>query len=451
MVGATHGQTTLIPDAAFEQALVNDGIDSNGMTGDILNSDAEAVLYLDVDSSGISDLTGLEAFTYLVTLSANVNNITTADFSPHQYLWGAYLYENQLTSIDLSQNAELHQLWVHTNQLATLDITNNPLLFEVLADNNQLTSIDLLNNDSLKVLRLNNNALSTIDLSANDSLRQLSISDNQLDDLAIGNLTDLRTLFCNDNALTTLDVSQNTELRVLYCSDNPLGQLDLSTNFSLETLGCSNTGLSQLEVGHIDLVHLICDDNQLTELDINRPSLNQLICHDNLIEELDLSATSIWRECLVYDNQLHTLNFQNGLNAFMITAGLGYFNSTGNPDLDCVVVDDVALAQANFQVDAWTGFSLDCAVGVEEKPKQGLTIFPNPATDRITIATEGMELSGAVLTDASGSLVRTIDLSHGRNTVSVGSLEVGLYFLVLELRNGGLLRERILIAPLTGP
>ncbi|MCB0795951.1 MAG: hypothetical protein KDB88_14545, partial [Flavobacteriales bacterium] len=387
-----HGQTTPIPDAAFEQALVNDGIDSNGMTGDILNSDAQAVWYLDVDSSGITDLTGLEAFTNLITFSAKVNTITTADFSPHQYLWGVYLNENQLTSVDLSQNADLHQLWLQFNQLTALDITNNLLLFEVLADNNQLTSIDLLNNDSLKVLRLSHNALGTLDLSANDSLRQLSIADNLLSSLSIGNLTDLRTLFCDDNDLTALDVSQNTELLVLHCSENPLGQLDLSNNLALETLGCSNTGLSQLAVGHLDLAHLYCDNNQITELDINRPSLNQLICHDNLLEELDLSATSIWRECLVYNNQLLTLNFQNGLNAFMISSGFGYFNSTGNPDLNCVVVDDVALAQSNFQVDPWTGFSLDCAVGIDagnEPAGATFEVYPDPVSDVLQVTTDG--------------------------------------------------------------
>ena len=142
---------------------------------------------------------------------------------------------------------------------------------------------------------------------------------------------------------------------------------------------------------------------------------------------------------------LHTLNFQNGLNAFMITAGLGYFNSTGNPDLGCVMVDDVALAQANFQVDPWTGFSLDCAVGMEENSEPELTIFPNPATDRVTIAAVGMDVAQAVLTDASGARIRSLDLSQGRTSFSVSSLNAGMYFLELKGKEGRVLRERIVL------
>ena len=105
----------------------------------------------------------------------------------------------------------------------------------------------------------------------------------------------------------------------------------------------------------------------------------------------------------------------------------------------------VALAQANFQVDPWTGFSLDCAVGMEENSEPELTIFPNPATDRVTIAAVGMDVAQAVLTDASGARVRSLDLSQGRTSFSVSSLNAGMYFLELKGKEGRVLRERIVL------
>ena len=52
-----NAQTTAIPDANFEQALIGLGIDSNGLNGNILNSDAQSVFTLNVNNKNISNLT----------------------------------------------------------------------------------------------------------------------------------------------------------------------------------------------------------------------------------------------------------------------------------------------------------------------------------------------------------------------------------------------------------
>lgn len=69
-------QTTPIPDPIFEQKLIDQGIDTNGLNGNILNSDAVGVTELFLNFSGINDLTGIEAFTALTSLQCQTNNLS---------------------------------------------------------------------------------------------------------------------------------------------------------------------------------------------------------------------------------------------------------------------------------------------------------------------------------------------------------------------------------------
>ena len=65
---AVFGQT-LIPDPNFEQFLVDQGIDNNGITGDILNADAAAVTDLNLSPvTNITDITGINAFVNVTNL-----------------------------------------------------------------------------------------------------------------------------------------------------------------------------------------------------------------------------------------------------------------------------------------------------------------------------------------------------------------------------------------------
>jgi len=56
------GQTTSIPDANFEQALIDLGLD-NTIDGSVLTSNISSVTDLGVSNKNIFDLTGIEGFT----------------------------------------------------------------------------------------------------------------------------------------------------------------------------------------------------------------------------------------------------------------------------------------------------------------------------------------------------------------------------------------------------
>jgi len=76
MIG--FGQT-LIPDANFEQALINLGYDTGTPDGSVPTANINTVTDLDVSSQNISDLTGIEDFTALTSLNCNYNNLTSED------------------------------------------------------------------------------------------------------------------------------------------------------------------------------------------------------------------------------------------------------------------------------------------------------------------------------------------------------------------------------------
>src|SRR5690606_25659552 len=111
-------QTTSIPDSNFEQALIDLGIDSDGIiNGQVLTSDIENVISLNLDHRGIEDLTGLEDFAALKILDATGNQLTALDISNNLELKELYCssdsagFNMAITSLDLTNNINLEVLY----------------------------------------------------------------------------------------------------------------------------------------------------------------------------------------------------------------------------------------------------------------------------------------------------------------------------------------------------
>lgn len=156
-----------IPDANFKAYLVgNTAINTNGDT-EIQCSEASAYSsQIFVQSLGIQDLTGLEAFTSLGSLNCN---------------------SNLLTSIDVSANTALFSLNFAGNQISAIDVSNNLQLSDLFCDYNQLTTIDVSANVNLTKLNFNNNNVSQVDISANPNLIELGCESNTLTALNAAN------------------------------------------------------------------------------------------------------------------------------------------------------------------------------------------------------------------------------------------------------------------------
>lgn len=262
-----------IPDQNFEQKLLAQGIDKDGVLNQqIWLEDALEVTSLDLFTSGdnkISDLTGIEAFknlkdlvagnnaltsvslgenTALEKLHLSVNQLKTIDLSANTELTVLSIGRNQLEDIDLSANINLQYLSLEVNNLKTLDISNNTELENLNAIVNELHSVvGLEKTTKLKTLNLAWNNLEALDLSL-PTLEGLNIENNFMKSLKIDGCTSLEFLLATQNELPTINTDTNQALKHLKVSYNQIGSLSLSNNPDLEILWASGNQLSNLDV-----------------------------------------------------------------------------------------------------------------------------------------------------------------------------------------------------------
>ena len=143
-------------------------------------------------SSGIQDLTGIEYFTYLISLDCSMN---------------------YLVNIDLSSNTALEALDCSYTSLDRLDLSNNT---------------------ALKVLICGNAGYGCYDLEHYifaDHTKGSEIWDWD---------RDIMKAVCPLNHFTSIDLSANTALEVLNCMNCGLMELDLHNNTVLKYVQCLN-------------------------------------------------------------------------------------------------------------------------------------------------------------------------------------------------------------------
>ena len=116
--------TVYILDLNFEQSLIDLGIDTNGLNGNILKSDAEAVTNLELNEKNIISLQGIEAFTNLESLFCVSNHLTSIDVSNNLNLETLYCFNNEIKHLDVSNNSNLKVLSCGSNKLEFLNVKN---------------------------------------------------------------------------------------------------------------------------------------------------------------------------------------------------------------------------------------------------------------------------------------------------------------------------------------
>ena len=334
----SNAQTTAIPDANFEQALIDLGLDSGPIDGIVLTVNIDTIITLNVANQSISDLTGIEDFTALENLYCNNNSLTSLDVTQNSALFYLHCYNNQLTSLDVTQNTALYLFLCYNNQLTSLDVTQNSALFYFHCYNNQLTSLDVTQNSVLTFLRCYNNQLTSLDVTQNPTLANFYCNDNNLTSLDLTQNSTLSSLRCNNNQLTSLDVSQNTDLFEFRCHYNQITSLDVTQNTLLSTLSCSNNPITSIDVTqNTGLISLSCSTNQLTNLDVTQnSSLTYLSCNFNQLTILDLTQLVVLRTLWCINNQISNLELTQSPDLLLLYCSNNELTSldvTQNPDL----------------------------------------------------------------------------------------------------------------------
>lgn len=443
-IGAAY---TLIPDVNFEIKLIELGHDSGAPDGKVLTSNIKAVTSLTLNTTSIADLTGIEDFASLETLKCTGNFgsqgsggnglLTKLDVSKNLALKVLDCSYNKLTVLDLSKNIALTDLRCGVNLFTAIDVTKNKALTKLECFSNSFTTIDVTQNTGLTELSCYNNLLTVLNISANLMLTSLNCGGNKLSSIDVSKHINLKSLGCYNNLLATLDISNNLNINSLNCDNNKLLTLDISKNVALTSLACNNNLLTTLDVSkNIALTSLYCNNNQLTTIDVSKNLvLNTLDCHSNKLTTLDLSKNVALSRLDCKNNQLTSLNLKNGKNTLLTNINI---NLTSNPNLNCIVVDDVAYANTNWasKKDNYAFFSpYDCslttqipdakfedkliALGIDTDGKNGVVLSSSIATiTTLDVANSGiLDLKGvegfkALTTlNCSGNQLKKLDLS----------------------------------------
>ena len=154
-----YAQYTLIPDAKFEQALINDGIDTGPLDGKVQTASISGITSLKINSIGITDLTGIQDFTSLLGLTCLSNQLTKLDISKNILLQSLDCDDNKLTSLDLSNNKDLEFISFGRNLLTNIDLSKQVSLTNLYSHSNPLKTLDVSNNTKLLLLNCDSNQL----------------------------------------------------------------------------------------------------------------------------------------------------------------------------------------------------------------------------------------------------------------------------------------------------
>ncbi len=181
--------------------------------------------------------------------------------------------------IQESEALQVSYLNVSFSQISILNgIENFTNISAFKCNNNQLSSFNINSNLMLNSLECNNNQLTSLNVNSNLMLNSLECTNNQFNNLNLNNNIALSILYCEFNQLTSLDLSNNTSLTILYCAHNQLMTLNLSSNIALSGVNCSNNQLMSLFVknglyesylnfdNNPNLLYICADESQFSGL-----------------------------------------------------------------------------------------------------------------------------------------------------------------------------------------
>ena len=349
-----------VPDDNFEQALNNFGYDIGTLNDSVPLELIQSVNFLDISSSNISDLTGIEKFTALKELFCHSNQIRNIDLSFNTALKRLAISENELKELDVSNNTELDYLDCDGNELKSLDLNKNEALVTLKCGNNNISNLDLTKNESLQIFYCQSNQLRSIDLNNNPVLFGLNCDDNQISYLDIKNNPQLKYLNCAKNQLEDLDVSNNPELITIWCDNNHLSSIDLTKNTSLWLFSARENNFVNLSIENNTLEFVYCGWDQLESLDVSKcPSLFELWVCESQISTLNISNNNNIKHLDCRGNQqLTCLNLKNKNNGI-----IDLMRANRNPNLYCIEVDnpEAATSYSNWEKDGTATYSEDCS------------------------------------------------------------------------------------------
>jgi uncharacterized protein YjdB len=394
-----NAQNVNIPDANFKAYLVGNAAINTNLDTEIQVGEASAFTgTIGCANLGITDMTGLESFTSIISLLCQ---------------------NNPLSTLDISQNTALETINCSDNNLTSLDVSQNAAFTSISCTNNNLTSIDVSQNINLSTLSFGNNNLTSIDLTQN---------------------VNLFILVCNFNDLSSLDISQNIGLGILYCTNNnnlsSLNMINISTSTLTNFDAVSNPNLTCIQVDNVALA-----TTAWTNVDTGVSfSLNCITFVTSITVQGQAGATMITTAggTLQLEANVLPANADDATYTWSVNSGTGsaIINTSGL--LTAINDGTVTVTATANDASGITGSKVisisNQSLGVNEQTNtSNLSIYPNPVNAQLTISSED-KIGTIVILNVMGKTVKTITSSS--NTIDVSELTKGIYFLKIQMDKG---------------
>ena len=234
----------------------------------------------------------------------------------------------------------------------------------------------------------------------------------------IEDFTSLESIEGKFHAFNMINLTNLTKLKTIILPSNWINNIDLS----------NNTDLEHLSIGNLDLEFMQYNDIWYLDLS-NKTKLEYL----NVIN--------------LYS--LRKINLKNN-NASKLEIFLGWsYSPFASPYTYtvCIEVDDpVAATNKTFPYNNWEiindsyvnyYFNKNCALSVEKFINENFKIYPNPASDYVSLEqkiTDGVILQAIQILDSSGKWIRSVkeDFNH----INVSDLSKGMYLFVIQTNKG---------------
>lgn len=323
-------------------------VDSNGNYVVIdTNSDneidiAEAlVIYeLDLSSSNITDLTGLEHFINLIRLEINLNDISTFDGTAFTNLEYLNFSNNNLTSTILTGLSNLQIFWAFGNPFSSIDVSSlNSLNLLDISYCDNLTGLDVSNLINLTDLSCSSNdAMTSLNMNGCSALEDLNCQYSALTSLDLSGLANLSTMFAENNNIANIDVTGAVSLGNLNIANNQVTSLVVQDLPVLQSISANGNLISNFSIQNCPLFFtLVMIDNQLATLDLSGvPSTVIVEVQNNILENLILADNNEIYQIKLANNLFTEINLNNCVN-------LNWGSFGNNPNLESIFLKNGSL------------------------------------------------------------------------------------------------------------
>ncbi|WP_312768257.1 T9SS type A sorting domain-containing protein [Epilithonimonas sp.] len=416
-----NAQVVNFPDENFlEYILLYTSIDANN-DGEIQVSEAEAYTGSLIITQKINNVTGIEYF----------KNISSLTFN-----------KSPVSNVNLSNNKQLTQLFVEGSNIGSLDLrTNNKLVNMDIKNNVALTQVLLGQHPNLQYASLMFNTIETIDVTQCPMLTYLFMASNNLSSIDVTKNPRLAELNLGANHLTSLDVSKNTRLTYLHLGVNAIQQLDVSNNTLLDTFMIQSNPITSIDISKLKFLRsFVMDSTGITTIDLTPHNMLQFFYASySQLTEVDTSKNTALIYVNAVENQkMKFINVKNGNN----TNAIGFF-AINSPNLKCIQVDDVTYSSSQqlWQKDATAVYATDCSnilATNEISNTVKFSAYPNPTSDYLYLQNNAKEIS---IFNTAGQMV-----AGYRNTkmVDMSYLPIGNYVVKVTDSAGVVSSQKII-------